>query len=241
MFEYIFGLTIFLILLGIHWLSTPEKKKETRPVQTEPALPVQPAEENRDMAQHASQNNEQRRDRTMHTTAEAITEILERNSIKYRIIEKQNTSFIETWYNIDCGPSVRIVFISSDSKNDVQIRIYGIMNKIPTEKRSAVLEACNQVNSRMRFFKFFVDEDNDLMGFYDLPAGSAEDNVGECCLELLIRAVQILNDCYHYFPEAVYGSSAKADFANTLSALKYLRDHPIQVQKTESADDNSCE
>ena len=240
MFEYIFGLTIFLILLGIHWLSTPEKKKETKSIQAELAPSVQSAEENRDKAQGASQNNENGRERTMHTAVEAITEVLERNSIKYRIIEKQDTSFIETWYNIDCGPSVRIVFISSGNKNDVQIRIYGIMNKIPTEKRSDILEACNQVNGRMRFFKFFVDEDNDLMGFYDLPAGSANDNVGKCCFELLIRAVQILNDCYHYFPEAVYGSSAKADFTNTLSALKYLRDHPIQVPKTEPADDNSC-
>ena len=171
----------------------------------------------------------------IHKATEMIAETFDRYGIKYRTIEENSLSMIEAWFNIEGGPSVRVVYFSADEGNDVPIRIFGLMNKVPKEKRAAVLEACNQVNSEMRFFKFYLDKGNDLTALYDLPSKGADENVGECCFEMFVRATQILNKCYHYFPEAVYGPSQKEKaFSDALSALKDLRDHPIALPTTET-------
>ena len=173
----------------------------------------------------------------MHKATELISETFDRYNVKYRIIEEDKLSLVEAGYNIEGGPSVRILYLSTDEGNGVQVRILGLMNKVPAEKRSAVLEVCNRINSEMRFFKFYLDKDRDLMALYDLPARGAEENIGECSFEMFIRATQILNKCYHYIPEAVYGTSPdekEKAFSDALSALKYLREHPIAIPPKET-------
>ena len=173
------------------------------------------------------------------STIELIQDAFNNRSIKYRIVETEQIAFIEAGYNIQGGPTVRFHFISQnrDDTNDVQIRIFGLLNKISKEKRDAVLEACNKVNSEMRFLKFYVDKEGNLSGQADLPTKTSEDCVGECCFELFIRSMQILDQCYHFFPEAYYSatdSDKNEKLLNTLNALKDLRDNPITIKTEDS-------
>ena len=170
----------------------------------------------------------------MYKAAGLIIEAFDRYKIKYQVVDNEQFSVVDAGYNINGGPTVRVQFFTSDDNNDVQIRIYGMMHKVPPEKQVAVLEACNRVNRELRFYKFFLDKNGDLIGQGDLPAKVSEEDVGECCFELFLRAMQILDKCYHYFPEAMYKGEPekKAEaFASTLDALQYLRDHPIPVHQ----------
>lgn len=168
-------------------------------------------------------------------TLELITEAFDRHKIKYRTVDAENFAFIEAGYNINGGPTVRVAFIAQNSdSNDVQIRINGLMHNISNEKRIPVLEACNRFNREMRFLKFYLDKDNDLTRQGDLPSSISDDCVGEGCFELFLRTMQILDERYHYFPEAVYGSAPEEKsetMLNALSALKDLRDHPITLSQ----------
>jgi hypothetical protein len=174
------------------------------------------------------------------STIELIQDAFNNRSIKYRIVETEQIAFIDAGYNIQGGPTVRFHFISQNrnDSNDVQIRIFGLLNKIGAEKRTAILEACNKVNSELRFLKFYVDKEGNLSGQADLPTKISEDCVGECCFELFIRSMQILDQCFHYFPEAYYSAPAadkNEKLLNTLNALKDLRDNPITI-KTEDGE-----
>ena len=82
------------------------------------------------------------------STIDLIQEAFNSHNIKYRLVETEQISFIDAGYNIQGGPTVRFHFISQDrdDSNDVQIRIFGLLNKIGTEKRGAILEACNKIN-----------------------------------------------------------------------------------------------
>ena len=174
-------------------------------------------------------------------TLDLVAEAFDRHSIKYRTVEVANISFIEAGYNISGGPSVRVAFFKPGKEgNDIQLRINGLLYGVPKDKRNAILDACNRVNSEMRFLKFYLDKDNDLVGEADLPTSTSDDCVGENCFELFLRTMQILDRCYHYFPEAIYCGTPedKGDtLMNALSALKDLRDHPITIpQDQEKAD-----
>ena len=170
-------------------------------------------------------------------TIELITEAFDQHHIKYKVVELENLSLIDAGYNITGGPTVRFHFLSqSEENNDVQVRINGILHKVSKEKRPKVLEACNRINSEMRFFKFYLDKDGTVFGQADLPAGTSDDRVGENSYELFIRGIQILDRCYHYFPEAYYSSheSEKNELLlNTLNALQNLRDNPVTIPPEE--------
>ena len=177
------------------------------------------------------------------STIDLIQEAFNNHNIKYRIVETEQLSFIDAGYIIQGGPTVRFHFISQDrdDSNDVQIRIFGLLNKISADKRGVILEACNRINSELRFLKFYVDKEGNLSGQADLPTKISEDCVGECCFELFVRSMQILDQCYHYFPEAYYSAPAtdkSEKLLNTLNALKDLRDNPITIQ-TEDSDRNT--
>lgn len=161
-----------------------------------------------------------------------ICEIFDQRSVRYQVIDTEKLSVVDAGYNIEGGPTVRVQFFSSNDENDVQIRLFGLMHKVPDGKRAALLEACNRVNREMRYYKFFLDKDGDLIGQGDVPAKISEGDIGECCFEMFIRAIQILTKCYHYFPEAMYGGAPEEKsetLLNALSALKDLRDHPITL------------
>lgn len=174
-------------------------------------------------------------------TIELISEAFDRHEIKYRTVETESLTFLEAGFNIHGGPTVRFHFFSQgESGNDVQLRIIGLMNKIDMEKRTALLEACNRLNSEMRFLKFYLNKEGDLQGQGDLPANISDDCVGECCFELFLRSMQILDQCYHYFPEAYYSSplpDKNEKLLNTLNALKDLSENPLTI-KIEDADNS---
>ena len=169
------------------------------------------------------------------STVTQIAEAFDRHNIKYRVVETDTLYLIEAGVNIQGGPAVRFHFFSQDEeRNDVQIRIAGLMCKVEKEKRAAILEACNRINSEMRFLKFYLDRDGDVMGQADLPAAIGEDCVGECCFELFVRGMQILDKCYRYIPEAYYSGPAAKKGELLKEVLKELQNHPVTLP-----DDNS--
>ena len=119
------------------------------------------------------------------STVDQIAEAFDRHGVKYRIVETDTLYLIEAGVNIQGGPAVRFhVFSQDEEHNDVQMRVTGMMCKVEKEKRAAILEACNRINSEMRFLKFYLDADGDVIAQSDLPTAIAEDCVGECAFEL---------------------------------------------------------
>lgn len=159
-----------------------------------------------------------------------IAEAFDERDIKYTIREiGEETSVVDAGFSITCGPSAHILFASSDEENDVAVRITGLMQNIPSDKRPAMNEACNTVNDKMRYLKFCIHGDN-LIGEYDLPAKISDECLAECCVEIFVRAIQILHMEYHFFPEAIYRETYEGK-ENTalklLSAIQELKKNPV--------------
>ena len=120
-----------------------------------------------------------------------IAEAFDERDIKYTIREiGEETSVVDAGFSITCGPNAHVLFASSDEENDVAVRITGLMQNIPQEKRAAVLEACNAVNDRLRYLKFCIHDD-DLVGEYDLPVKTSDECLAECCVEGIISKTGI--------------------------------------------------
>ena len=163
-----------------------------------------------------------------------IAEAFDKRDIKYTIQEiGDETSVVDAGFGIACGPSAHILFASSDEENDVAIRITGLMQNIPSDKRAAMNEACNTINDKMRYLRFCIHGDN-LIGEYDLPVKISDECLAECCVEIFIRTIQILHTEYHIFPEAIYHETHEGK-ENTalklLNAIQELKKNPVLTQE----------
>lgn len=166
-----------------------------------------------------------------------IAEAFDEHDVKYRIVEMGDASIVEAGFSVNAGPQVVARFISKDDDNDVAVRIFGLICKVPDEKRAAVMEACNTLSRTIRFYKFYLSEESNVNVESDLPVKMDDSCVGECCFELFIRIMKILDDEYHILAEALYRNPAPRERASSdlLRLLGELSEKPITA-RTEDED-----
>ena len=144
----------------------------------------------------------------IHKATELIVKTFDEHDVKYRVTEVADASMVEAGFEVEAGPEVIVRYISNDEDNDVAVRIYGLMHRIPLAKRADVMEACNTLSARIRFFKFYLDDSSNVNVEADLPVRTDDDCLGECCFELFVRIMSILNNEYQILAEALYGAPA---------------------------------
>jgi hypothetical protein len=171
----------------------------------------------------------------IHKASSLIAEAFDSHKIKYRVSEAGDASIVEAGFSINAGPQAVARFISKGEENDVAVRVFSLICKVPAEKRTAVMEACNLLSGKIRFFKFYLNSDNDVNVEADLPLRTGDACVGECCFELFVRLMQVLNAEYHILAEALYSgaNSREKKPDELLRLLNELRNKPITTKDEE--------
>lgn len=133
-----------------------------------------------------------------------IAEAFEKHDAKFRVFNIRGQEELVAGFSVDAGPNVIMKFITRDNDNDIAARIFGLISKIPKEKRTRVMEACNVLNRKVRFFKFYVDTDGDINVEYDFLVHSSDECIGEMAFEIFVRTMHILDNEYEIFMKALY-------------------------------------
>lgn len=170
-----------------------------------------------------------------------IAETFEKLGVKFDVVSHHGSEQLLAGFSVDCGPNVIMRFISRDNDNDVAARIFGLISNTPKEKRVRVMEACNVLNHKIRYMKFYLDTDGDINVEYDFPVHSPDDGIGEMAFEIFIRTMQILDSEYSIFMKALYseeeldvqGHSIPAELMQRLQELRKM------MEARMSADDAS--
>lgn len=167
------------------------------------------------------------------------------HGLKYQIHETDEYQEVQAFIGIKNGPSVAARFISQNHGNDLMVRIMGLVNDAPAEKRFRIMEACNQLNNQYRFLKFEMTPDNNVNVEYDFPVCTGDACLGEMALEIFVRMIQILNQGYSQLAKVLYMEDElmpemKIDTGGTEDFLKLLKDKRdeinIKISKTDSTD-----
>lgn len=157
-----------------------------------------------------------------------IAETFEKCGVKFEVMSHHGSGQLLAGFSVDCGPNVITRFIRRDNDNDVAARIFGLISSTPKEKRSRVMEACNILNHKIRYMKFYFDPDGDINVEYDFPVHSPNDGIGKMAFEIFVRMMQILNSEYSIFMKALYsdeeldiqGHSVPAELMQKLQELR---------------------
>ena len=130
--------------------------------------------------------------------------MFEEHEVKFHVINMHGQEEVLAGFSVDNGPKVIMKFISRDNDNDVAARIFGLVSNTPREKHPRVLETCNILNRKIRYMKFYLDNDGDINVEYDFPVKSSDECIGEMAFEIFIRTMQILDAEYEIFTKALY-------------------------------------
>ena len=125
-----------------------------------------------------------------------VAEAFEKHGFKFRIYKSEDQGELVVGFPIEGGSTILVKYILRGDGNDIAVRVFGLLTRIPPEKRMRVLEACNALNAEYRFLKFNIDSDGDLNVDYDFLMSCADVCVGEMGFEICVRTVKILNEKY---------------------------------------------
>lgn len=125
------------------------------------------------------------------------TKLIERAFIEHnvpcRAIDQGNLSAVLVGYNGKVAKNVMVHFISHADTNDVAVRI-PVLATAPEEKFLDILELINTLNLRFRYIKLALSPKYDVILSCDVPLRTS--NVGDVCLELFARLMQIVDELY---------------------------------------------
>ena len=135
-----------------------------------------------------------------------LDEAFSARKLNYTFEKAEQYEELRVPFNIKNGPSVVLRYISFDRDNDLTVTISNLVNSVPDEKRIKLLETCNLLNSRFRYLKFKMDEQNNLDVQYDFLQSSGDAGMGEMAFEILLRSVRIMNEAYQEIAKALYAA-----------------------------------
>ncbi len=151
-----------------------------------------------------------------------VAEAFEKHDIKFRVEEADDAEIIIAGFSIDGGPTVAEWFICDD-ENDIAARVFRLITKVPETKLARVSDACNILNSKVRFLKFFVDTDGDVNVEYDFPKRTPDNGIGEMAAELFLRTMHVLDVHYRVLMKALYTDENLNDNESLMQKLERLR------------------
>lgn len=126
---------------------------------------------------------------------------LDFREIKYSVIDDYTLTVSYSCKNID-SLSV-VVFFDKDGANQVHLMASDIASfKGGAEKNLKGLITCNLLNSKVRWAKFYLDDDFDVI--VDCDAIVESDTVGEECTSLIMRIVNIVDEAYPTIMKALW-------------------------------------
>ena len=106
-------------------------------------------------------------------------------------------------YSGDNMPSIQVQFFFDEDCESVALRVFDIL-KIPADRMGSMLSVLNAQNVRFRFARFVLDSnDNTVQVEMDIPFRKYD--VGDICLEMLSRMVNICDEVYPTLMKGLWG------------------------------------
>ncbi len=125
---------------------------------------------------------------------------MDENGIKYSDVDDFVVRVAYTGDNLKSIPVH--VFFDKTGDSVINMVCFEIANF--KSNTAAGLIACNEMNSKYRWVKFYIDNDGDL--FCSLDAYIDEDTCGEECRNLVGRIVNIVDEAYPVFMRALWAN-----------------------------------
>lgn len=133
----------------------------------------------------------------MLTCAQIFADFLENEGMHFDVRECDDGDVVVRFpYD---GKTAHVLFSGDDGE---YVAISVIYENVPEEKFMDLVVVCNELNSRYKWVKFYVDEDRDLMLRNDAIVST--ENAASETMELMARVLKIGGDIKPIVMKAIY-------------------------------------
>ena len=116
--------------------------------------------------------------------AELFVELLKSKNLNFQSgVDKDGDSVVEFPYQ---GKVLKVFFCGNEGQ---YMSMYLVYERVPADKLTDLIFACNELNSQYKWVTFYVDRDNDIV-LHDDAILSVE-NAADEAFELLLRILKI--------------------------------------------------
>jgi len=139
----------------------------------------------------------------MSLVAQNFISVLESKQLRYDYnpaTETRNENVI-VGFSADNVKNLRLIFFFDGNGRSVNIKCFSIC-KVPDEKLINVFVILNKLNYDYRWVKYYLDDDNEVTLSGD--AILDDDSSGDECFEILVRYVNILDECFPEIMKAIW-------------------------------------
>lgn len=136
-----------------------------------------------------------------------IAKIFEEKKYNFRLNTYEDLDVLVTDFYVECGPHVEVECIVENgytSSKDVVISIFSLISKIPKEKRARAIEACNIMNVKHRFARFYLTERGDIRVDYTICKKGIDESIGKIVFSTIIIMQVVLDENYEIIAKALY-------------------------------------
>ncbi len=127
-----------------------------------------------------------------------FTAYMDTHGIKYEARDEHVVRVVYGGDNLNTIPLY--VIFDKDGDPIISVKCWDIAKFKGKEEKALVV--CNRLNSEYRWIKFYLDKDGDIVA--DCDAYVDELTCGEECLNLVRRAVSIIDDAYPSIAKALF-------------------------------------
>lgn len=133
------------------------------------------------------------------TYLQRFTNYLDMKGVKYTV---DNEYKLHVSFSADNTSSIVVNVIFDKEGNGIVRFVVWSIGKFPESKIGAGMVACNELNKKYRWVKFYIDADDE--GCAEMDAIVDEETAGQECHELLYRVVNIVDEAYPDIMRALY-------------------------------------
>lgn len=124
------------------------------------------------------------------TVAQIIAKTLEAKNIRFELLG-DNQEAIRTGTALDNAPHIKLLLVVDEDEKSFNMKGYDFI-KVPADKIDRMYKAVNELNTKLRWIKFYVDE-KDLEITAECDAVIDLDTCGAEAWELICRMVGIVD------------------------------------------------
>lgn len=126
---------------------------------------------------------------------------LDSREIKYQEIDEEGNK-LRVSYNGENVDNISVLIVFSDDNSNCHLDCYNYC-KFPVEKIDKMYKICSQMNSKYRWAKFYVDEEDNTITI-EADAYIQLDSCGEEILNVVVKIVSIADLVYPEFMKAIW-------------------------------------
>lgn len=137
------------------------------------------------------------------TRAKAVEKSFEEAGLKYTRHDSESPVFEVPFGGGDFAYAHVAIYVIIDEDGESAHVCTSTIASIPEEKTAEMLQVINGLHDRLRWTRFYIDKDNDLVADADLIIDGVY--AGAMCTKIVQRTASVIDDAYPEIMKVLWG------------------------------------